>query len=90
MAIAAWVAVGLGLCESSVKERLIALLRKFGLPTACQGYEPEEIWEAMATDKKRRGEKLYFVLPRAIGRVVIADDVPKELVLEVLERIGEG
>ena len=90
MAIAAEVAVGLGLCEGSVRERLMALLRKFGLPTACGGYEPEAIWEAMATDKKRRGERLRFVLPKAIGQVVIADDVPKELVLEVLERMGEG
>ena len=89
MAIAAEVAVRLGLCESSVRERLIALLRQFGLPTACKGYEPEAIWEAMATDKKRRGQRLRFVLPRAIGRVVVADDVPKELVLEVLERMGE-
>ncbi len=89
MAIAAEVAVRLGLCESSVRERLVALLRKFGLPTACGGYEPEAIWEAMATDKKRRGQRLRFVLPRAIGQVVVADDVPKELVLEVLERMGE-
>lgn len=90
MAIAAEVAVRMGLCQDSVKERLIALLRKLGLPTAWAGYEPEAIWEAMATDKKRKGQRLRFVLPRAIGQVVIANDVPKDLVLAVLERMREG
>jgi 3-dehydroquinate synthetase len=42
----------------------------------------------MATDKKRQGKKLRFVLPEAIGQVVVTDEVPKAVVLEVLEKLG--
>jgi 3-dehydroquinate synthetase len=41
----------------------------------------------MATDKKRRGKKLRFVLPRAIGQVEVSDQVPQAVALEVLERL---
>jgi shikimate kinase/3-dehydroquinate synthase len=89
MVAAARTAVVLGLCDETVEGRLAALLQRFGLPTHCEGYEPREIWEAMATDKKKRGKKLRFVLPRAIGQVVVTDQVPESTVLEVLEELGE-
>jgi shikimate kinase/3-dehydroquinate synthase len=86
---AARTAVALGLCDETVEGRLAALLQRFGLPTRYQGYEPREIWETMATDKKRRGKKLRFVLPQALGQVMVTDQVPKAVVLEVLERLRE-
>jgi shikimate kinase/3-dehydroquinate synthase len=89
MVAATRTAVALGLCDETVEERLAALLQRFDLPTCYAGYEPIEIWEAMATDKKKRGKKLRFVLPRAIGEVMITDQVPKAMVLEVLERLRE-
>lgn len=89
MVAAARTAIALGLCDETVEERLAALLQRFGLPTRYEGYEPREVWGAMATDKKRRGERLRFVLPRAIGQVVVTDEVPKAMVLEVLERLRE-
>jgi shikimate kinase/3-dehydroquinate synthase len=89
MVAATRTAIVLGLCDETIEGRLTALLQRFGLPTHCEGYEPREIWEAMATDKKRRGKKLRFVLPRAIGQVVVTDQVPKSTVLEVLEELGE-
>jgi len=82
-------AIALGLCDETVEDRLAALLQRFGLPTRYEGYEPNKIWEAMATDKKRRGKKLHFVLPQALGQVVVTDQVPKAVVLEVLERLRE-
>ena len=82
-------AVALGLCDETVEGRLAAILQRFGLPTHYEGYEPREVWEAMATDKKRRGKKLRFVLPRAIGQVVVTDEVSKATVLEVLEKLRE-
>ncbi len=84
---AARTAVALGLCDETVEGRLVALLQRFGLPTRYEGYEPVEIWRAMATDKKRRGKKLRFVLPRAIGQVEVSDQAPQAVVLEVLERL---
>ncbi len=89
MTLAVELAMQLSLCDKAVKERLLAILQRFGLPTSYQGYEPGEILAAMAMDKKRRGAKLRFVLPKAIGQVTIIDDVPTQLVLEVLERMKE-
>jgi 3-dehydroquinate synthase len=89
MVAATRTAVVLGLCNETIEGQLTALLQRFSLPTHCEGYEPREIWEAMATDKKRRGKTLRFVLPRAIGQVVVTDKVPKTLVLEILERLRE-
>lgn len=93
MVAAAKVAIALGLCGEEVEVRLISLLRRFGLPTRYQGYKPVQLWEAMAVDKKKRGGRLRFVLPQAIGKVVITEEVPREVVLKVLremERSAEG
>jgi 3-dehydroquinate synthase len=87
MVAATRTAIVLGLCDETVEGRLAVLLQRFGLPTRYEGHEPEEIWEAMATDKKRRGKKLRFVLPKAIGQVMVTDQVPKAVVLEVLEKL---
>jgi shikimate kinase/3-dehydroquinate synthase len=89
MVAATRTAVVLGLCNETIEGQLTALLQRFSLPTHYESYEPREIWEAMATDKKRRGKKLRFVLPRAIGQVVVTDQVSKAVVLEVLEKLGE-
>jgi len=41
----------------------------------------------LQTDKKTRNGKLHFVLPREIGRVEIASDVPDKLVLEAMDEL---
>jgi 3-dehydroquinate synthase len=89
MVAAARMAVVLGLCDEKVEGRLAALLQRFGLPTHYEGYKPREVWEAMATDKKKQGKRLRFVLPRAIGQVVVTDEVPEATVLEILEKLRE-
>jgi len=54
-----------------------------------QDFEPERIWQAMAMDKKRRGGKLRFVLPKRIGEMVVTDEVPERVVLEELAKARE-
>ena len=49
--------------------------------------ESEAIWEGMGSDKKKRAGKLRFVLPRAIGDVIVTDEVPRQAVLEVLDQM---
>jgi 3-dehydroquinate synthetase len=39
---------------------------------------------AMRHDKKRRGKRLRWILPTAIGEVIIVDDVPDAVVHDVL------
>jgi len=41
----------------------------------------------MSTDKKRRGSRLRFTVPRDIGDVIIDGDVSRDQVLLALERI---
>jgi 3-dehydroquinate synthase len=84
MVLAARLAVRLGLCEPELAVRLTALLARLGLPTHYTGPAPEQVWAAMAYDKKRQGKRLRFVLPRAVGDVIISGEVPPEVVLEVL------
>ncbi|MGQ9786561.1 MAG: 3-dehydroquinate synthase, partial [Anaerolineae bacterium] len=86
MALSARLAVRLGLCQMETARRIITTLQRLGLPTAIPAYAAETVWEAMTRDKKKQGNRLRFVLPYAIGRVEICDDVPRERVLEVLER----
>jgi 3-dehydroquinate synthase len=45
----------------------------------------EAIVEAMATDKKRVNGRVRFILPRALGDVVILDDVARDHVLAAID-----
>lgn len=89
MAVAARLAVRLGLCPMETAQRIITTLQQLGLPTAVPAHPAETVWEAMTRDKKKRGGRLRFVLPHAIGHVAIHDDVPREQVLQVLEMLRE-
>ena len=82
-------AARLGAGDPELAPRVAAVLARLGLPTAYRGHRPEEVWEAMGTDKKRRDGRLRFVLPQALGDVVVSDAVPREEVLAVLEMMRE-
>jgi 3-dehydroquinate synthetase len=73
-----------GLCDPELVVRVARLLERLELPTAAPGLAPEQIVAAMATDKKRAGGRLRFVLPRNLGDVDVFDDVAIENVLAVL------
>jgi len=89
MAVAARVAVHLGLAGEELLRRVERVLARYGLPVRYAGHAPEEVWQAMGTDKKRRGGQLRFVLPRAVGDVVVTADVPKEVVMQALRESHE-
>lgn len=63
----------LGWIGPTVTGRLVAILRRFGLPTEIGGLDPDALLDAMTRDKKNRGGRIRFVLPRAIGRVELTD-----------------
>jgi len=86
--VAGRVAVAMGLCQPELPPRIEALLRAFGLPTQVPPFQPEAVWEAMALDKKKRGSRLRFVLPRALGDVIITEEVVQEAVLTVLGELS--
>jgi 3-dehydroquinate synthase len=83
---AARLASRLNLCDASLIGRVENVLRGVGLPTRIgHEFSAEQIFAAMATDKKRVGARLRFILPRAIGEVVMVDDVAREDVVAVIE-----
>ena len=70
MVIASRMAPFCGLCD--VADELSLLLEKFGFDISCK-YSADEIFEALLSDKKRRGGTISIVLPRAIGDCTLVD-----------------
>ncbi|MBV9027191.1 MAG: 3-dehydroquinate synthase [Candidatus Eremiobacteraeota bacterium] len=68
--------------------RVLTLLALFGLPLDTAA-DPNEVLAAMRHDKKRRGGRLRFTLPRAIGDVEYGVEVPLASVRAVLRRLRE-
>ncbi len=83
MVIAARIAPLCGLCN--VAEELETLLVQYGFDTACP-YAANEIYDALLTDKKRRGGKISVVLPRAVGDCMLYDMAVEDL-KELLQRV---
>ena len=87
MAMAAALAVRLGLAPATVKERQDTLLQRYGLPVRLQGhgvYTPAAILAAMYRDKKVRGGTLRLVLPRRVGEVTVIECTDESAILHTL------
>jgi shikimate kinase/3-dehydroquinate synthase len=67
-------AVSLGQLREQVREMLLAR----GLPVAFSGARVEDVLAAMRPDKKRLGDTLPFVLPKAPGEVEVGREVPED------------
>jgi 3-dehydroquinate synthetase len=88
MVAAARIAEQLGRTSAETAVTIEEVISAWGLPVRCPPFSTSAIWDAMAHDKKRRGGALLWVLPNAIGRVEIADDVPRSVVRDVLRSMG--
>ena len=80
----------LGLCAQETPSRVRAHFRKLGLKTdiadiAGELPSAQDLLGLMGQDKKVIGGKLRFILARGIGQAFVADDVPPDLVLGVLQ-----
>lgn len=85
IAVAARLAALLGLCSRDACGEIIDLLRAFQLPTALPAdYTPQQIVQAMGTDKKIKDGKLRLILPRAIGQVEIVENLSESDILRAL------
>lgn len=87
---AAMLGRALGALSPEGVERHRAILQAFGLPVRCAGVKVEEVLAAMELDKKVRGKRLRWVLLEGIGRPVVREDVPREVVAGVLEDLLGG
>ncbi|MDQ7028663.1 MAG: 3-dehydroquinate synthase [Ardenticatenia bacterium] len=86
LVLAARLAVRVGLADEPLAARVEALLHTLGLPVRLSA-DPAAVWQAMQGDKKKARGRLRFVLPRAVGDVIVTDAVPPEVVRTVLAEI---
>ncbi len=85
MAAVAELAVRQGLFPQEAAAALRQLLVDYGLPIAIPPQlDRKQIKSYLKTDKKTVGGRPFFVLPTAIGTVVITDQVREELIDSVL------
>ena len=70
--------------------RIIRLVRRAGPLPALPRIKPAALLQAMRTDKKSRGGRLRFVLPREIGRCEFGVEVPDNLVVAVWEELSRA
>ena len=75
----------LGLWSADEQQRQLTLLKRCGLPWQAPELNTEAIRTAILRDKKVQNGRVRFVLPTAIGQVVIRDDVDLEAAVAALK-----
>ncbi|MBE0623969.1 MAG: 3-dehydroquinate synthase [Burkholderiales bacterium] len=88
MAMAADLSRRMGYIEQADVERILALLKRAGLPVAQPGLAPARMLELMALDKKTEGGQLRFVLLDRIGSASVRAKVPAALLQETMAAPG--
>ncbi|MBI5563430.1 MAG: 3-dehydroquinate synthase [Chloroflexi bacterium] len=84
------VAERMGLARSGVADRIERVIERVDLPTRFVGLDIEEIIALMQADKKKKGGRLKYALPRDVGDVVTGVNVNAEVVVEVLTEMKES
>ncbi|MCY4411403.1 MAG: 3-dehydroquinate synthase [Caldilineaceae bacterium] len=84
---AARMAVALGRCDAETANRIESCLDRLGLPISATGLDLDEVYAMMFQDKKRRGKTLRFIIPQAIGDVIIIDDPGEQFVRAALASV---
>ena len=87
---AARLAAAIGWFGAAEAGRIEALVREVGAVPPLPRVSPAQWLAAMRGDKKTRGGRLRFVLPRQIGEVRAAENVPEPILRRVLKTLGNG
>ena len=91
MTAAAKISRKMELLDAEVEERQSRLLKAAGLPTTLSKISSsvgaEAIMNAIIMDKKTVGGKARFVIPLAVGRVIVRDGIAHEIVEEALSEL---
>jgi 3-dehydroquinate synthase len=87
MVAAGKIAVEMNLWAQAAADRQNALIIKAGLPTEIpQQLAIADILETIKSDKKVSAGKVRFILPTAIGKVIITDQVTPEIIISALSK----
>ena len=88
MVAAGKIAVAMGLWTAEEAQRQDALISKAGLPTDIPTkLAIADILETIKSDKKVKAGKVRFILPQAIGKVIITDQVTPEIISDALSLV---
>jgi 3-dehydroquinate synthase len=77
MIVAAAIARGRGLLGAASYERLVAAVERGGPRPSAADLDVSELMAAVGRDKKALAGHVHFVLPRGLGRVLVAGDVTR-------------
>jgi 3-dehydroquinate synthase len=88
MLAAGEIACGLGLWRRTEQERQRNMVRAAGLPLTMPALDPDAVLTCLQGDKKVRDGKVRFVLPTAIGSVLIRDDVDAATITSALTQLA--
>jgi 3-dehydroquinate synthase len=84
MTVAAEIGRRMGITPASIGERQARVFERYELPRTLPGIDIDAVLAATRRDKKVAAGRLRWVLLEDIGRPVLRDDVPDELVRSVL------
>lgn len=87
MEAAARIATEMGVCNGALVGQQAALLERFRLPGALPAVTAETVLAAIARDKKSRGGRVRWVLPREMGNAEVGVEVPGEIVSGVVRAL---
>lgn len=88
MVMANRLALSLSLISTEEFEAIKMVLEKFQIPTTYKIPDLEAFYASFFLDKKSMDARIKFILPKGIGGVCFKDDIPKELVLDVLREFA--
>jgi len=83
MVAATNLSVKLGYCTEELQERVESVLVSSGLPTRIPNdLDPNQLLQAMGSDKKKKDGRLRYVLLKDVGDVFVTDQVHEDAVLD--------
>jgi 3-dehydroquinate synthase len=86
MGVATCIAMDRGEIPAAEAERILALLEAYDLLGFDEPLRPDSVLEHMRVVRLIRGSKLHFVLPEAVGRVRITDELGNADIVRGFER----
>jgi 3-dehydroquinate synthase len=87
MTAAARMSEMMGLLPHDAVERQRRILERYNLPTHADGLDRARIMSAVALDKKVVAKTVRWVLLEGIGKPVLRDDVPADVVERTLDEV---
>jgi len=87
MMFAGSLSVKTGLLAPAILERQRQVLERYGLPTLAEGLDRERLLATVALDKKVEAKRVRWVLLEGIGKPVLRDDVPADVIEAALDEV---